>query len=77
MRFSIQGGAFVILKIQTSAALISASFRGRITENITESFASIKFLCVNRTDSKAYAFTVTNVNGDQNFDTVEIHVQCK
>ena len=77
MRFSIQGAAFVVQKIQTGAALISTSFRGRITENITESFASITFLSVNRTDSKAYTLTVTNVNGDENFDTVELQVQCK
>ena len=76
-RFSIQGAGLVVLKIQTSAALISTSFRGRITENITESFASITFLSVNRTDSKAYTLAVTNVNGDDNVDTVEIQVQCK
>ena len=77
MRFSIQGGGFVVLKNQGPAAFISSSFRGRITENITESFASVKFLSINRTDSKTYIMTVTNGDGDEAFVTVEIQVQCK
>ena len=76
MRFSI-GATLVLQKFQTNAAFITASFRGRITENVTESFASVKFLSLNRTDSNTYTLTVTNSNGDENFDTVEIQVRCK
>ena len=75
--FSIQSGALIVQKFQTNAPLISTVFRDRISENITESFASIKFLSMNRTDSKTYQLTVTNINGDQTVDTVEIQVQCK
>ena len=77
MVFSIQGGAFVIQKFQTNAPFIVGIFRGRVENNITESFASIKFLSINRTDSRTYTLTVVNTNGEQTFDTVEIQVLCK
>ena len=75
-RLSIQGGGSVVQKNQ-GGMLISRTFRGRITENITESFASVTFLSINRTDSKTYIMTVTNGDGDETFVTVEIQVQCK
>ena len=75
--FSIQGGTLIVQKFQTNAPLVSTIFRGQIAQNITESFASIKFLSINRTDSKTYALTVTNINGDQDVATAEIQVQCK
>ena len=77
MMFAIQGGAFVVTKTRSDAAFISSGFRGRITENITESFASVKFLSINRTDSNTYVMTVTNDNGFQEHVTVEIQVQCE
>ena len=77
MMFAIQGGAFVVTKTRSDAAFISSGFRGRITENITESFASVKFLSINRTDSNTYVMTVTNDDGVEEPVTVEIQVQCK
>ena len=77
MVFSIQSGAFVVQKFQTNAPFITSIFRGRVANNITESFASIKFLAINRTDSRTYTLTVVNTNGEQTFDTVEIQVLCK
>ena len=71
-----QGGA-VLTKTQGGAAFISSRFRGRITENITESFASVKFLSINRTDSSTYVLTVFNDDGLEKRDTVELQVQCK
>lgn len=76
MRFSFSGGA-VITKTQGGAAFISSRFRGRITENVTESFASVKFLSINRTDSNTYVMTVLNDNGLEERVTVELQVQCK
>lgn len=76
MSLNIEGGGSVVFKSQGGTAFITSSFRGRITENITESFASVKFLSINRTDSKTYVMSVTN-DGDQAFVTVEIQVQCK
>ena len=77
MVFSIQGGAFVVQKFQTNAPFIAAIFRGRVESNITERFASIKFLSMNRTDSRTYKLSVVNANGEQTADTVEIQVPCK
>ena len=77
MEFSIQGGAFVVQKFQTNVPFIAAIFNGRVANNITESFASIKFLSMNRTDSRTYTLSVVNANGEQTFDTVEIQVLCK
>ena len=77
MVFSIQGGAFVIQKFQTNAPFITAIFRCRVENNITERFASIKFLSMNRTDSRTYTLSVVNANGEQTVDTVEIQVLCK
>lgn len=76
MRFTFAGGT-VLLKTQGGAAFISSRFRGRITENITESFASVKFLSINRTDSSTYILTVINDDGAEEQDTVELQVQCK
>ena len=77
LRFSIQGGQFLVAKSGGSAAVIPSGFRGRITGNITESFASVKFLSINRTDSNIYTMQVSNLNGDETAVTVEIQVQCK
>ena len=76
MRFTFARGT-VLTKTLGGAAFISSRFRGRITENITESFASVKFLSVNRTDSSTYTLTVLNDDGLEERDTVELQVQCK
>ena len=76
MRLSFQGGT-VISKTQGGAAFISSRFRGRITENITESFASVKFLSINRTDSNTYVLKVLNDDGLEERVTLELQVQCK
>ena len=76
MRLSFQGGGF-ITKTQGGATFISSRFRGRITENITESFASVKFLSINRTDGSTYVMTVLNDNGLEERVTMELQVQCK
>ena len=72
-----QGVGFVVTKTQGGATFISSRFRGRITENITESFASVKFLSINRTDGSTYVMTVTNDNGLEERVTMELQVQCK
>ena len=77
MLFSLQSGTIVVQKVQTTPSFIPTIFRGRIAENITESFASIKFLSINRTDSKTYTMTVSNLEGGQTSGTVEIQVHCK
>ena len=77
-RFSFfQGVGFVVTKTQGGAPFTAGGFRGRIIENITESFASVKFLSINRTDSNTYVMTVTNDNGIEGSAIVEIQVQCK
>ena len=76
MSLSFQG-VTVILKTQGGAAFISSRFRGRITENITESFTSVKFLSINRTDSNTYVLKVLNDDGLEERVTLELQVQCK
>ena len=72
-----QGGGFVVSKTRGFAAFITSGFRGRITVNITESFASVQFLSINRTDSNTYIMTVTNDDGIAERVIMEIQVQCK
>ena len=73
----LQGGGRVLSKTQGGSAFISSGFRGRIAVNITESFASVQFLSINRTDSNTYVMTVTNGDGIAERVIVEIQVQCK
>lgn len=75
--FSTQSGELIVRKVQTNAPRVSAIFSGQIEVNATESFASIKFLSINRTHSKTYTLTVSNTKLEQDVDQVEIQVQCK
>ena len=62
----------------SSALLIPSPYQGRLHANITDSYASVTLLGVNRLEMGSYKLTVSSQpNGESNSSTVEISVLCK
>lgn len=60
-----------------SVPFITKAYIGRIVVNLTDSYTSITFLKVNRTDSTTYSLTITKSNRETATSQVEIAVECK
>ena len=57
---------------------IAPAFSGRLLANVTDTYASITFLGVNRTDSgKIYKVTIVSSSRETTYTEVGISVQCK
>lgn len=89
-RYNFRGGSFrqlifgnsdISLIVEKSASdqrpFIAPAFSGRLLANITETYTSITFLGVNRTDSKTYTLTVVGSSRESTDSKVEISVNCK
>ena len=65
MQFIPQGSgiSYIVQRFFAQAPQIDASYSGRITANVTDSFSSITFLVVNRTDSRTYTFDIQTSQG--------------
>ena len=72
-----QGVSFVVDRLRQGPVAINPAFVGRVTANISETYASITFLAVYRNDSKSYEFTVQNENRDSAAGTLDIEVHCE
>ena len=57
------GISYIVQKLLTLAPQIDASYAGRITANVTDSFSSFTFLVVNRADSRTYTVSIQSDNG--------------
>lgn len=75
--FITQGVTFIVDQFRQEAIAIGPAFVGRVTANITETNASIKFLAVNRSDSRTYDFIVHNENRQTDDRALDIEVQCE
>ena len=58
------------------ALYIDPAYRGRLLVNVTDTYTSITFLGVNRTDSTGYTLKIVTDNGRPR-SLVKISVQCK
>ena len=56
---------------------IASAYRGRLLVNVTDTYTSITFLGVKRTDSTSYSLKIVSSNRDRATSQVEISVQCK
>lgn len=56
---------------------IDFAYRGRLLANVTDTYTSITFLRVNRTDSTTYTLTVVSSSRVSTEGKVEISVKCK
>ena len=73
----VRGILAVVTKL-SSALLIPSPYQGRLHANITDSYASVTLLGVNRLEMGSYKLTVSSQpNGESNSSTVEISVLCK
>ena len=65
MQFTSQGLgiSYIVRKLLTQDPNIDVSYTGRITANVTDTFSSITFLVVNRTDSRTYTFDIQTSQG--------------
>ena len=63
MQFDTQGIAYIVQKLFTLAPQIDASYAGRITANVNDSFSSIIFLAVVKADSRSYDFSIQSNSG--------------
>ena len=70
MKFDTQGISYIVQKLLTLAPQIDASYTGRITANVTDSFSSITFFVVNRADSRSYGLKVQTNQGVTASDVV-------
>lgn len=57
--------------------LIALAYKGRLEANVTDSFASITFLRVNRNDSTTYTLTIKTNDGGAVKSEIGILVTCK
>ena len=73
----VKGRVTVVTKLPDTL-LIPTSYQGRLHANITDSYASVTLLGVNRLEMGSYKLTVlSQPNGESNSSTVEISVLCK
>ena len=56
---------------------IAPTYRGRLLANVTDTYTSITFLRVNRTDSVTYTLNLMSNPIEVTNSRVEISVQCK
>ena len=56
---------------------MAPAYRGRLAANVTDTYTSITFLRVNRTDSTIYTLTITSFTKETASSKVEITVKCK
>ena len=56
---------------------IAPAFSGRLLANVTDTYTSITFLGVNRTDSTSYTLTIISSSRESTDSKVEISVACK
>ena len=56
---------------------IASAYRDRLLANVTDTYTSITFLRVNRTDSTTYTLTIVGSSRESNVSKVEISVECK
>lgn len=56
---------------------ITPAYRGRLQANVTNTYASVTFLKVNRTDSTTYTLTIVSSTRERAKSHVEISVKCK
>ena len=65
MQFTSQGLgiSYIVQKLLTLAPDIHASYTGRITANVTDSFTAITFLVVHNADSRSYTFNIQSSKG--------------
>ena len=75
--FLTQGVPFIVDRFRQEPVVIISAYVGRVTANITETIASIKFLAVNRSDSRTYDFIVHDVNRQTDDRALDIEVQCE
>ena len=73
----VRGILAVVTKL-SKALVIPNSYQGRLHANITDSYASVTLLGVNRLEMGSYTLRVSSQpNGESNSSTVEISVLCK
>ena len=75
--FVTQGVSFIVDQFRQEAIAIGPAFVGRVTANITETNTSIKFLAVNRSDSRTYDFIVHNEYRQTDDRALDIEVLCE
>ena len=75
---SIVKGSLTVLNKYPSGLFIPISYQGRLHANITNSYASVTLLGVNRLEMGSYTLRVSSQpDGESNSSTVEISVLCK
>ena len=56
---------------------MAPAYRGRLLVNVKDTYTSITFLRVNRTDSDEYTLTMKSRNRERAKSKVKISVECK
>lgn len=73
----VKGNLAVVTKL-LSTLLIPTLYQGRLHANITDSYASVTLLGVNRLEMGSYTLRVSSQpDGESNSSTLEISVLCK
>ena len=73
----VKGNLAVVTKLLSTLS-IQTSYQGRLHANITDSYASVTLLGVNRLEMGSYTLRVSSQpDGESNSSTVEISVLCK
>lgn len=73
----VKGNLAVVTKLLSTLS-ISTLYQGRLHANITDSYASVTLLGVNRLEMGSYTLRVSSQpDGESNSSTVEISVLCK
>ena len=73
----VKGNLAVVTKLLSTLS-ITTSYQGRLHANITDSYASVTLLGVNRLEMGSYTLRVSSQpDGESNSSTVEISVLCK
>lgn len=67
----------IVNRITSGSAIVRPPYTGRVEANITDTFTTVTFLKLNRTDGAVYLFQVIDFNNDLASSTVDLQVQCK
>ena len=67
----------IVDRITSGSTTVRPPYNGRVEANITDTFTTVTFLKLNRTDDAVYLFEVNNFNNDVASSTVDLQVQCK
>ena len=73
----VKGNLAVVTKLLSTLS-ISTLYQGRLHANITDSYASVTLLGVNRLEMGSYTLRISSQpDGESNSSTVDISVLCK